>query len=54
MNDSLTTLTLTEHERDVLMRALVASAAICDAVDRHDDARVLLELWERVAPETTE
>jgi hypothetical protein len=48
------TLTLTELECEVLTRALVASASMFDAVDRHEDARVLLEIWERVAPETTE
>lgn len=47
--DTLTTLTLTTHERIVLGRCITMAAAMVDALG--DDTRDLMQLWDRVHPD---
>jgi hypothetical protein len=47
--DTLTTLTLTQHERVVLGRCITMAAAMVDALG--DDTRDLMKLWDRVHPD---
>jgi truncated hemoglobin YjbI len=49
----LTTFTLTDRERNVVARCLTMAAALMDALeDSAEDVKMIMDLWERVAPET--
>lgn len=50
--ENLSTLTVTNTERGLIAHALMVHARLCDAVDKHGDAKEALTLWERVVPET--
>jgi hypothetical protein len=47
--NTLTTLTVTKAERVILARGLTVSAALLEALG--DDARAIMQLWERVQPD---
>lgn len=48
---TLHTRTFTTLELHVLARCLTMAAAMVDALDEHQEAREIMQLWERVHPD---
>lgn len=48
---TLTTLTLTLKERDIIAQSLTLTATMLDTLAKYGEAKDVLELWERVSPD---